>query len=103
MNEIKENREVRARRHFNAEFKKAAVENYKKNGSNLSRTAQELGINHWTLREWVELDRKASAPVKRERSKEEMEEEIRVLKKDLERVTEQRDILKKSLGILSAT
>ena len=103
MNENRENKEVRERRQFNAEFKKAAVENYKKNGNNLSRTAQELGINHWTLRDWVDLDRQGSAPAKGERSKEEMEEEIRRLKKELERVTEQRDILKKSLGILSTT
>ena len=101
---MNENKEAsRTRRHYNAEFKKAAVENYKKNGRDLSRTAHELGINHWTLRDWVEADRNASAPANSERSKEELEEEIRRLRKDLERVTEQREILKKSLGILSTT
>lgn len=104
---MSENKQVveqkRKRRSYDAAFKRAAVEHYKKHGSDLSRASQELGINLWTLRDWVEAERGANTPTKAERSREELEAENRRLAKELERVTEQRDILKKSLGILSTT
>ena len=103
MSEKETRQPIRTRRRYDTEFKRAAVENYKKNGSNLSQTSQELGINIWTLRDWIEADREGNGPVKGDQTKEELQEQVQRLQKELNRVTEQRDILKKSLGILSNT
>ena len=91
----------RERRHYDAEFKKAAVAHCARHGGDLSRTAGELGVNYWTLRDWVEAARPAAAPPGTPRTVVEWEAEVRRLKTELARVTEQREILKKSLGILS--
>ena len=91
----------RARRHYDAEFKRAAVEHCARHGGDLSRTAGELGVNYWTLRDWVEAARPPAAPPATPRTVAEWEAENRRLKVELARVTEQREILKKSLGILS--
>jgi transposase-like protein len=68
----------------------------------LTRTAAELGVNYWTLRDWMETAQRTEKPAKAN-SQAELEAQNRQLKAELERVTEQRDILKKSLGILSTT
>ena len=91
----------RERRHYDAEFKKAAVAHCARHGGDLSRTANELGINYWTLRDWVEATRPTATPASAPRTVAELEAEVRRLKSELARVTEQREILKKSLGILS--
>ena len=91
----------RPRRHYDAEFKKAAVEHCARHGGDLSGTAAELGINYWTLRDWVEATRPTAASPAVPRTVAELEAEVRRLKSELARVTEQREILKKSLGILS--
>ena len=88
------------RRHYDAEFKKGAVEHCARHGGDLSGTADELGINYWTLRDWVEAARQPASPAQ-PRTVAELEAENRRLKSELARVTEQREILKKSLGILS--
>jgi len=87
------------RRKFDAAFKAAAVEHCRLHGNNLFQAAQDLGINYWTLRDWVE--RAKSPPPSEPNTMPELEQENRRLKAELARVTEQRDILKKSLGILS--
>ena len=91
----------RPRRHYDAEFKKAAVEHCARHDGDLSGTAGELGINYWTLRDWVEAARAAATPPVAPRTAAELEAEVRRLRTELARVTEQREILKKSLGILS--
>ena len=91
----------RARRNYDAEFKKAAVQHCARHGGDLNRTAGELGVNYWTLRDWVEAARPSSGPAAQPRTVAELEAEVRRLKSELVRVTEQREILKKSLGILS--
>ena len=101
-NTAKENTtKKRPRRYYDAEFKKAAVEHCARHGGDLSGTAGELGINYWTLRDWVEAARPSNAAPATPRTVAEWETENRRLKGELARVTEQREILKKSLGILS--
>jgi len=89
----------RSRRKYDAQFKAAAVEHCRRHGGELLKTAQELGINYWTLRDWMEAAKAPpeSSPI----GVPQLQEENRRLKVELARVTEQRDILKKSLGILS--
>ena len=83
--------EKRERRHDGAEFKKAAVAHCARHGGDLSRTAGELGVNYWTLRDWVEAAPPAAAPPATPRTVVELEAEVRRLKTELARVTEQRE------------
>ena len=53
------------------------------------------------MRDWVEAARATAAPPAPPRTAAELEAEVRRLRGELARVTEQREILKKSLGILS--
>jgi transposase-like protein len=91
----------RTRRQYDTAFKRAAVEHCARHGGDVSGTANELGINYWTLRDWVEAARAVAAAPTTPRTVAELEAENRRLRSDLVRVTEQREILKKSLGILS--
>ena len=81
----------RARRHYDAQFKKATVEHCARHGGDLSRTAGELGINYWTLRDWVEAARPTNSRPAAPRTVAELEAEVRQLKSELARVTEQRE------------
>jgi transposase len=92
--------EKKPRRKFDAAFKAAAVEHCRRGGGDVMQTALDLGINYWTLRDWMELAQTPSPS--RPASMSELEQENRRLRVELARVSEQRDILKKSLGILSA-
>ena len=66
------------------------MEHCARHGGDLSGTAGELGINYWTLRDWVEAARAAARPVT-PRTDAELEEEVRRLRGELVRVTEQRE------------
>ena len=92
-----------ARPHYDAAFKRSAVEHYRRHGGPITRTAQALGINHWALRDWIRAARALEAPPAPARTLSQAEAEIARLRAELARVTERRDILKKSLGILSHT
>ena len=65
--------------------------------------AQEFGVNIWNLRDWKRqygaVARPVDGPIPP--TPEAMVQEIQQLRKELARVTMQRDILKKSMGILS--
>lgn len=68
-------------------------------GKPLKQIARELGITTWTLRDWKKrLAPKAAVAA---RTPVELETENRALRQELQRVKTQRDILKKTLGILS--
>jgi len=94
---------AKARPSYDEAFKRSAVEHYQRHGGTIQRTAQELGINYWTLRGWIQAQCAQPAPPPAVRNLTEAETEIARLRAELTRVTEQRDILKKSLGILSHT
>ncbi len=65
---------------------------------NVTKVARELNLNPSTLRNWVERKRaeEAGAPTAEERA------EIRELKRELERVTRERDILGNAVAYFSA-
>ncbi|MCE9611908.1 MAG: transposase [Chthoniobacter sp.] len=81
----------RPRRYYDAQFKKAAVEHCERHGGDLSGTSAELGVNYWTLRDWVEAARGKTAGLAMPRTVLELESEVRRLKSELARVTEQRE------------
>ena len=81
-------------------FKRAAVELLVSSGKPPKQIAQELGVSIWNLRDWKKRFQPAAPGVAR--TLEQAEAENRVLREELQRVKNQRDILKKTLGIISA-
>ena len=90
--------ERRRRRKFTDEFKADAVALVEESGGQIAKIAKELGIYDSSLGNWVRQARKraAGAPTGEERG------EIRELKRELERVTRERDILGKATAYFSA-
>jgi transposase len=87
---------------YDKDFKINAVNLYKSSGSSLKKIAEELGLATSTLSHWVQEYKKEgdqSFPGKGQvRSS---EEEVRVLRKELMHVRQERDILKKAVAIFS--
>jgi len=75
---------------FSDEFKRDAVRQITERGYPVSEVSQRLGVSAHSLYEWR---KKYAAPVDKG---DEQAEEIRRLKRELVRVTEERDILKKA-------
>jgi transposase-like protein len=88
----------RPRRKFTAEFKADAVRMVEESGGQIAKVARELGIYDSSLGNWVRQAREeaAGAPTAQERA------EIRELKRELERVRRERDILGKATAYFSA-
>ncbi len=95
------NRDGRGR--YTQEFKRSVVDHLLSNGKPLRQVAQEFGVNYWTLAEWRrQYGATAKAPdAPLPATPEAMKQEIEQLRKELARVRLQRDILKKTMGILS--
>lgn len=96
-------------RRYDPAFQEEAVRMWELSGRKALDTAQELGINvaelyHWkrTLRghRGVRGPRAAAGPALPE-DKESLKAEVTRLRREVERLTEQREILKKAAGILS--
>ena len=92
---------------YDEEFKKNAVDLLLKSGKPLKVMSRELGISDTVLRSWRDKHlggedarhpRGEGMPTARD-----LAEEVQKLRRDLERVTRQRDILKKAMGIFSET
>ena len=79
-------------------FKRQAVEHWLRSGKNGTQIAKELGISYPSLKEWKRRYGGDAAPQRAD-----LEAENRALRAELARVREQRDILKKTPGILSET
>lgn len=90
-------------RQYDEAFKQEAVRLWRISGRAAEHTARELGISVFNLYEWGRGGRSARAagPAVLHTSKEELEAENERLRRELARITEQRDILKKAAGILS--
>jgi transposase len=85
------------KRFFDAQFKEQAVQLALSSGRPVQTVAHELGISHTTLQNWI-----AAHQNKQKNSTQLLETaqlRIKHLEQQLERVSNQRDILKKSLGI----
>jgi len=79
---------------YNSEFKESAVKLANESKVPLAQVARELGINKNTLYNWVE---KYSKPKENGiRTDEHIYEEVNRLKKELHRISQERDLLKKA-------
>lgn len=91
---------ARKRRRFTAEFKAEAVRLVASVGKPLAQVARELGINEQVLRTWKKQARAADGTgVVPEHFAQ--AEEIRQLRRELLRVCEERDILKKATAFFA--
>jgi transposase len=89
---------------YDAHFKEQAVKLLLASGKPVHAVAQELGVSAPSLTEWREAHLRQTEGVvvqHRHLTAEQLYLENQRLRRELERVTTQRDILKKSLGILS--
>jgi len=88
------------RRKFTAEFKAEAVRLVASSGKPLAQMARELGLNEQVLRNWKKqataADGSGVVPDHFAQA-----EEIRRLRRELLRVTEERDILKKATAFFA--
>jgi transposase len=95
---------ARDRASYTDEYKQQALELWRASGRSAAKVAAELGIRPPLLYRWARTERPAAnsaAGPKRLRSVEELEAEIRRLRAENTKLLEQREVLKKSLGILS--
>jgi transposase len=90
------------RRKHSEDFKKEAVRLAIRNNRKTKQIAEELGINYWTLKDWFRrYEKEIHAEMVSGGLKISPEEEVRLLKKDLADVMEERDILKKAIAVFS--
>jgi transposase len=95
---------ARERASYTEQYKQEALEFWRASGRSAAKVAAELGIRPPLLYRWARLERVANTPEqarKPERSFEALEAEIRRLRAENAKLLEQREVLKKSLGILS--
>ena len=91
-------REIKPRKKFDRNFKREAVTLWLNSGKSAQVMATELGLRDKQLYQW----KKAFAPVSGVKlSVAELEAQNLALRRDNEQLRQQRDILKKTLGILS--
>jgi len=88
-----------ARRAFAAEFKREAVKAALQAGVSKAQVAKDLGLHPNLLRRWInafEAGKWEATPGKL--LKTEQQSELERLRRELKRVTTERDILKKAVG-----
>jgi transposase len=88
---------IKPRRKFDRNFKREAVALWLNSGRSAREIALELGIGENRLYLW----RKKFAPVTPAKQAD-LQDEVQVLRRENAELRQQRDILKKTLGILSA-
>lgn len=79
---------------YSAEFKESAVRLAIESQQSMAKTAKELGITKTTLYTWVNKYSKPKESIMR--TDEHLYDELKRLKKELYRVTGERDLLKKA-------
>lgn len=90
------------RKHFTPEFKREAVQLLASGSRSASGIARELGVRRNQLYKWqTELRARGSTAFPGPGYRKERTTEIARLKRELTRVTEERDILKKAAAFLA--
>jgi transposase len=86
---------------YDAEFKKQAVQLLITSGRPLAQVARELGVPAWALRDWRQ--RLQPQLAQQPETLEALRVRVSQLERDNLQLRQQRDILKKTLGIVSTT
>lgn len=91
-------------KHYDAQFKRDAVELLLTSGKPLKRLAHELGVCDVTLRDWRDRHLVKTEPIETDGKKvsaQQLALELRRVQKELQTANRRNEILKKALGILS--
>src|SRR6266850_3254838 len=96
------NTETRPHKRYDETFKRSAVEHWMLSGKSVRQIAAELGVNVQSLHGWKKKFKELPAG-QVAGTLEALQAENRRLQRELHRVSVQRDILKKTLGIISET
>ena len=75
------------------EFKTQAVEQVTKQGHSLTSVAERLGVSYKSLSDWV---KRYDKPASQRKQDDDQAAELRRLRAELKRVTQERDILKEA-------
>ena len=87
-------------RKYPAEFKERAVKLAVESEQSIAQTARDLGVNENTLQTWIGKYHRAERQEK-EVNDEHLYEDLKRLRKENARLTEERDILKKAAASLA--
>ncbi len=100
---MKDHEKGGATRRYDEAFRREAVRLWKQSGRSAEATARDLGISVFQLYDWNRGGQSArvAGPAVPFASKDDLQAENERLRRELARITEQRDILKKAAGILS--
>jgi len=82
------------RRQYDEAFRRQAVALVESTGKPLGEIARELGISHGDLRDWIPIYGKRSTPAQ-------LEERLKQLQEENAQLRDQREALKKAMGILA--
>jgi transposase len=86
---------------YDEAFKRSAVELWLQGGKSVQQIARELGISDQSLKNWKKQLAVLPATGPGQRSLQQLEEENRRLRREVRLLAQQRDILKKTLGIIA--
>ena len=98
-----EETQSRYARRYDREFKENAMA-LVESGREVKEVARDLGISHWSLKNWIKLAKagKEQTQVGTMDGESPSQREIRRMRHEIDYLRRQRDILKKALGIVSA-
>lgn len=88
------NNQIKKQTIYTSEFKESAVKLAIESDQTIAQTARDLGVNPNTLHTWISKYSKPKTAV--ERTDEHIYDENKRLKKELAKVTQERDLLKKA-------
>lgn len=92
---------IMTKQRYSQEFKDEAVRLANESEKPTSQIAKELGIKESTLYNWISLSKAPTIYLTPNQSSTHLEQEVRRLKKELARVTEEREILKKATAFFA--
>ena len=100
MNETQNSEPKIRKKRYDQNFKRSAVEHWLGSGKSAEQVAGELGISGQTLKTWKQ-QMAVPVPASQRPTMEQLLEENRRLRRENGSLIRQREILKKTLGILS--
>jgi transposase len=81
---------------YTAEFRASAVKLANESDKPIAQTAKDLGINVNTLHTWISKYSRPQSTDKTVRTDDHLYDELKRLKKEVAKLTEERDLLKKA-------
>ena len=93
--------ERKSRRQYSDEYKSEAVRLANDSGKPITRVARDLGINANVLHRWMREEHEAKASGKTRVGAKAEQEEIGRLRRELARVTQERDFLRRAAAFFA--